>query len=99
VENRKKEQFHSIRNFFVISPENVNDYIVSIRKNILDLVHYGFSREEVYFMPAGEVMDYIKIINDRIDREEEQRKNNEMNSSKKPITPDFQMAGNTLARG
>lgn len=40
-----------------------------MRNNILDLVHYGFSREELYFMPLDELMDYIEIINDRRERD------------------------------
>ena len=35
----------------------------------MDLVHYGFSREELYFMPLDELMDYIEIINDRKERD------------------------------
>ena len=38
--------------------------------NILVLVKHGFSREEVYFMPIGEMLDYIKLIS-RIKKEEE----------------------------
>lgn len=90
-----KIQFHLIKNFFVISPDELDQFYYDIRRNVLALVHYGFSREEVYFMPAGEVIDYVKIINDEKQKEREeiaalQAQNNVDNKS------DINMAGNTL---
>lgn len=33
------------------------------------LVHYGFSREEVYWMPITEFQDYILLINQQVEQE------------------------------
>ena len=33
------------------------------------MVHYGFTREEVYFMPITELQDYIKILNEQHEEE------------------------------
>lgn len=33
------------------------------------LVHYGFSREEVMWMPVTEMNDYILLINEQIEKE------------------------------
>ena len=62
-------KFHLIKSFFVIDKSQYENYIYGVRNNILDLVHYGFSREELYFMPLDELMDYIEIINDRRERD------------------------------
>jgi hypothetical protein len=35
----------------------------------MSLVHYGFSREEVMWMPVTEAQDYILLINQQIERE------------------------------
>lgn len=39
------------------------------------MVHYGFTREEVYFMPITELQDYIKILNEQHEEEEQARLN------------------------
>lgn len=44
--------------------------LLDIRLTIMALVKYGFTREEVYWMPITECNDYIKIINQQ--REDEQ---------------------------
>lgn len=62
--------------------------------NILVLVKYGFSREEVYFMPIGEMLDYIKLIS-RIKREEDMelsRANNQPSFNE----TEMHYAGNTV---
>jgi len=59
-----KLRYHLIVNFFVIKGEELDKYLYYTRKNVLSLVHYGFSREEIYYMPLTEFMDYIKILND-----------------------------------
>ena len=89
-------KFLLIKNFFVISEEESQKYFEGVRKNVLSLVHYGFSREEVYFMPIGEMIDYINIINQqqKEELEETQRKQEEL---KGPEERDINMAGNTLA--
>lgn len=59
-----KLRYHLIVSFFVIKGEELDKYLYYTRKNVLSLVHYGFSREELYYMPLTEFMDYIKILND-----------------------------------
>ena len=59
------------------------DYIRNIRWNALQMVHYGFTREEVYFMPITELQDYIKILNEQHE-EEEQARLNAMHSNSAP---------------
>lgn len=43
-----------------------------IRHNTMALVHYGFSREEALWMPLPEVQDYVLLINQQIEEENEQ---------------------------
>lgn len=45
----------------------------------MSLVHYGFSREEVMWMPITEMNDYILLINQQIEQE-----NGEMTDSTQP---------------
>lgn len=35
----------------------------------MSLVHYGFSREEVMWMPITEVQDYILLINEQVEKD------------------------------
>lgn len=88
-------KFHLIGNFFVINEDQLQDYIYGVRKNVLYLVHYGFSREEIYYMPIGEMLDYIKIINDDNRREQAQMETAERSPASKSIN-DIKMAGNTI---
>ena len=67
-----------------------------MRKNVLYLVRYGFTREEVYFMPAGEVIDYIKIINDDIRQENEEIALARMERESSNSGEEYNMAGNTI---
>ena len=45
----------------------------------MSLVHYGFSREEVMWMPITEMNDYILLINQQIEQE-----NGELSDSTQP---------------
>lgn len=63
------------------------------RSNVLDLVHYGFSRDECYFMPLTEFMDYIKILNDRANKD--RAGDNDLTPPEKTIN-DLKMAANTV---
>jgi hypothetical protein len=49
-----------IKTFFVISPEEAEAWTTSTRKNIMALIKQGFTRAELYYMPWGEVQDYIR---------------------------------------
>jgi hypothetical protein len=71
VEHREWHRYQWIGTFFAFPKEHINE----IRWNALQLIHYGFSRDEVYFMPITEVQDYIKIINQTYEEEEEARRN------------------------
>ena len=55
-------KFLLIKNFFVISEEAAFEHALITRKNVLSLVKHGFTREEIYYMPIGEYLDYaIKV--------------------------------------
>lgn len=97
MEKRNKCRFHLIENFFVINEEQYQDYIYGVRKNVLYLVHYGFSREEVYFMPIGEMLDYIKIINNDNKMEQERVEAMERKTETASNFNDVKMAGNSTA--
>lgn len=88
-----KLKFHLTKSFFVISKEELEQYLYATRKNVLTLVHYGFTREELYYMPLTEYMDYIKILNDETPEEEQTE-----SAVSKEIDKynDIKMAGNTV---
>ena len=65
MELSSRSKFRLTKSFFVINQEHYAEYIYGVRRNVLDLVHYGFTREELYFMPLNEMLDYIEIMNDR----------------------------------
>lgn len=71
--------FLSAETFFVSNSLGLQN----IRHNTLALVHYGFSREEVLWMPMSEVFDYIQLINKQIEEETEQRRSIESKNSKR----------------
>lgn len=54
------------------------------------MVHYGFSRDEVYFMPISELNDYIKLLNQSIEEEDERNRElmnqSQQSSSSEPLT-------------
>lgn len=56
----------------------------------MQMVHYGFSRDEVYFMPISELNDYIKLLNQSIEEEEERQREimsqNTSSTSQEPLT-------------
>ena len=49
------------------------------------LVKYGFTREEVMWMPISEMYDYIQLINNQI--EEEKEANSSKTLNEKSDTP------------
>lgn len=88
--------YHSQKTFFVISEEEMVDWYKRLRINTLTLVKQGFTREEIFYMPLTEIQDYIRILNNNI--EEEQNEIDRMkaeNSSSNNIN-DLKMAGNTM---
>lgn len=50
------------------------------------MVHYGFTREEVYFMPVSEMYDYIELINKQVEEENQRMKDSSMGTSSDPKT-------------
>lgn len=60
------------------------------------LVHYGFTREEAYFMPLNEYSDYILLINEELEKEKQQQMNSTESSEKEPKTIG-QIANNSSA--
>ena len=88
--------YRSQKTFFVISEEEMEDWYKRLRINTLTLVKQGFTREEIFYMPLTEMQDYIRILNNNI--EEEQNEIDRMkaeNSSSNNIN-DLKMAGNTM---
>ena len=84
------------KTFFVISEEEMEEWYKRLRINTLTLVKQGFTREEIFYMPLTEMQDYIRILNNNI--EEEQNEIDRMkaeNSSSNNIN-DLKMAGNTM---
>ena len=63
------------------------------RKNILTLVHWGFSREEVYFMPISEMLSYIQLLNEKDDNIPQSTENSNLENDINSI----KMAGNTVS--
>ena len=88
--------YRSQKTFFVISEEEMVDWYKRLRINTLTLVKQGFTREEIFYMPLTEMQDYIRILNNNV--EEEQNEIDRMkaeNSSSNNIN-DLKMAGNTM---
>lgn len=48
----------------------------------MSLVHYGFSRQEALWMPIPELQDYVQLINEQIEEENEAIANNNSSSEK-----------------
>lgn len=68
------------------------------RINTLALVKHGFTREEIFFMPISEYQDYIRILNDEAEKEENEMKKNSPSNSSDSVN-DVKMAGNSLPPG
>lgn len=96
MEQKRKQQYRLIKSFFVISEEAAFEHALTTRKNVLSLVKHGFTREEIYYMPIGEYLDYINILN-----EEAEVAQSEINSTESNIEnkmQDIKMAGNTMPK-
>lgn len=57
---------------------------------------HGFSREEIYYMPIGEYLDYIDILNEEYEATKTEIDSAENNIENK--MQDIKMAGNTLPK-
>lgn len=51
------------------------------------MVHYGFSREEAMNMPIPEFQDYLLLINQQIEDEDEEIRNQNTGEHEKTDTP------------
>ena len=72
------------------------DWYKRLRINTLTLVKQGFTREEIFYIPLTEIQDYIRILNNNIEEEQNEidRMKTESNSSNN--VNDLKMAGNTM---
>ena len=88
--------YHSQKIFFVISEDEMEDWYKRLRINTLTLVKQGFTREEIFYIPLTEIQDYIRILNNNIEEEQNEidRMKTESNSSNN--VNDLKMAGNTM---
>ena len=91
---KQKQKFLLIETFFVISQEEFQDWLYKTRRNVLELVHYGFSREELYYMPVCEFMDYIKLLNSKA--EDGNQEVPEIDEEKRAALQNVKMAGTIL---
>ena len=74
----------------------MKDWYKRLRINTLTLVKQGFTREEIFYIPLTEIQDYIRILNNNIEEEQNEidRMKTESNSSNN--VNDLKMAGNTM---
>ena len=74
----------------------MKDWYKRLRTNTLTLVKQGFTREEIFYIPLTEIQDYIRILNNNIEEEQNEidRMKTESNSSNN--VNDLKMAGNTM---
>ena len=74
----------------------MEDWYKRLRINTLTLVKQGFTREEIFYIPLTEIQDYIRILNNNIEEEQNEidRMKTENNSSNN--VNDLKMAGNTM---
>ena len=91
MDTKTKWRYHFLKTFFVINEKELYEYYKSVRRSVITLVHYGFSREEVYMMPIGEMLDYIDII-----VEDKKAEMAALDNTTPSYNDDVKMAGNTL---
>lgn len=88
--------YHSQKTFFVISEEEMVDWYKRLRINTLTLVKQGFTREEIFYMPLTEIQDYIRILNNNIEEEQNEIDRMKAENSSSNNVNDLKMAGNTM---
>ena len=72
------------------------DWYKRLRINTLTLVKQGFTREEIFYMPLTEIQDYIRILNNNIEEEQNEIDRMKAESSSSNNINDLKMAGNTM---
>lgn len=50
----------------------------------MSLVHYGFSREEALWMPIPELQDYVQLINEQVEAENNELASNQPSQKEQP---------------
>ena len=88
--------YRSQKTFFVISEEEMKDWYKRLRTNTLTLVKQGFTREEIFYMPLTEIQDYIRILNNNIEEEQNEIDRMKAESNSSNNVNDLKMAGNTM---
>ena len=72
------------------------DWYKRLRINTLTLVKQGFTREEIFYMPLTEMQDYIRILNNNIEEEQNEIDRMKVESGSSNNINDLKMAGNTM---
>lgn len=72
------------------------DWYKRLRINTLTLVKQGFTREEIFYMPLTEIQDYIRILNNNIEEEQNEIDRMKAESGSSNNINDLKMAGNTM---
>ena len=88
--------YRSQKTFFVISEEEMEDWYKRLRINTLTLVKQGFTREEIFYIPLTEIQDYIRILNNNIEEEQNEIDRMKAESNSSNNVNDLKMAGNTM---
>ena len=88
--------YHSQKTVFVISEEEMKDWYKRLRTNTLTLVKQGFTREEIFYIPLTEIRDYIRILNNNIEEEQNEIDRMKAESNSSNNVNDLKMAGNTM---
>lgn len=74
----------------------MEDWYKRLRINTLTLVKQGFTREEIFYIPLTEIQDYIRILNNNIEEEQNEIDRMKAESSSSNNVNDLKMAGNTM---
>lgn len=74
----------------------MEDWYKRLRINTLTLVKQGFTREEIFYMPLTEIQDYIRILNNNIEEEQNEIDRMKVESGSSNNVNDLKMAGNTM---
>ena len=74
----------------------MEEWYKRLRINTLTLVKQGFTREEIFYMPLTEMQDYIRILNNNIEEEQNEIDRMKAESNSSNNVNDLKMAGNTM---
>ena len=74
----------------------MKDWYKRLRTNTLTLVKQGFTREEIFYIPLTEIQDYIRILNNNIEEEQNEIDRMKAESNSSNNVNDLKMAGNTM---